>query len=421
MSIGTPIVFTDGTEKRQFVPLSGISVRRDDPNSFDECLLQELIDATPNILPVREYLPSTTALFSLGREIPLDLGGFLGRIDNLLVTNDGYLVIVETKLYRNPEGIREVIAQTLQYGMAIGQMPIMELEARIKRGQSPSLRPDENIRECVSRLAVEQHLPVTLADDFEESVERHLRRGEILLLIVSDGIHVGVERVTHWLNEQGNSSPFKFGLVELKFYTHGTQRLVIPRTVLKTREVSRHVVVVDIRPNSAVTTSAQVIDEYQGTSGGRVQESRAVKSAAPPMTKGQLMQQVTPEELPIVAELIEQLESFGFDQRGSGSYLQFGFTHPSEGGEFHPLAYLGIGGIWTQALKPLRDIIGDEAVLEFHREANRFGTFYKAEQIDKPESMGSAVKYPHFRGQPPGYVAFLDTYRSRLTGLLQGD
>lgn len=273
---------------------------------------------------------------------------------------------------------------------------------------------------CFS-LAVEQHLPATLADDFEEAVERHLQRGEILLLIVSDGIHVGVERVTHWLNEQGNSSPFKFGLVELKFYTHGTQRLVIPRTVLKTREVSRHVVVVDIRPNSAVTTSAQVIDEYQGTSGGRVQESRAVKSAAPPMTKGQLMQRVTPEELPIVSELIEQLESFGFDQRGSGSYLQFGFTYPSEGGEFHPLAYLGIGGIWTQALKPLRDIMGDEAVLEFHREANRFGTFYKAEQIDKPESMGSAVKYPQFRGQPPGYVAFLDAYRSRLTGLLHGD
>ncbi len=421
MSVGTPIVLTDGAGKRQFVPLSGISVRRDDPNSFDESLLQELIDATPNVLPVREYLPSTTTLFSLGREIPLDLGGFLGRIDNLLVTNDGYLVIVETKLYRNPEGIREVIAQTLQYGMAIGQMPIMELEARIKRGQSPSLRPDENIRECVSRLAVEQHLPATLADDFEEAVERHLQRGEILLLIVSDGIHVGVERVTHWLNEQGNSSPFKFGLVELKFYTHGTQRLVIPRTVLKTREVSRHVVVVDIRPNSAVTTSAQVIDEYQGTSGGRVQESRAVKSAAPPMTKGQLMQRVTPEELPIVSELIEQLESFGFDQRGSGSYLQFGFTYPSEGGEFHPLAYLGIGGIWTQALKPLRDIMGDEAVLEFHREANRFGTFYKAEQIDKPESMGSVVKYPQFRGQPPGYVAFLDAYRSRLTGLLHGD
>ena len=420
MSIGTPIVFTEGTEKREFTPLSGISVRRDDPHSFDESLLQELIDATPNVLPVREYLPSTTSLFSLGREVPLDLGGFLGRIDNLLVTNDGYLVIVETKLYRNPEGIREVIAQTLQYGMAIGQMPIMELEARIKRSQSPGLRPEENIRDCVSRIAGEQNQSAVLADDFDEALESHLRRGEILLLIVSDGIHVGVERVTHWLNEQGNSSPFKFGLVELKFYTYGPQRLVIPRTVLKTREVSRHVVVVDIRPNASVTASAQVTDEYQGTSGGRVQESRAVKAAALPMTKGQLLQQVSPGDLPVVSELIEQMEGLGFDQRGSASYLQFGFTYPTDGGEFYPLAYLGTGGIWTQMLKPLRDLIGEEAVLEFHREANRFGTFYKPEQIDKPESAGSGVKYPLLHGQAAGYAAFLDAYRSRLIGLLQG-
>ena len=200
-----------------------------------------------------------------------------------------------------------------------------------------------------------------------------------------------VERVTHWLNEQGNSSPFKFGLVELKFYTHGSQRLVIPRTVLKTREISRHVVVVDIRPNFPVTTSAQVTDEYQGTSGGRVQESRAVKSAALPMNKGLLLQQVSPGDLPVVSQLIEQMESLGFDQRGSASYLQFGFTYPTDDGEFYPLAYLGSGGIWTQMLKPLRDLIGEEAVLEFHREANRFGTFYKPEQIDKPESFSPST------------------------------
>lgn len=420
MSRGTPIVFTEGTEKREFTSLQSISVRRDDPNSFDESLLQELIDATPNVLPVREYLPSTTSLFSLGREISLDLGGFFGRIDNLLVTNDGYLVIVETKLYRNPEGIREVIAQILQYGMAIGQMPIMELEARIKRGQSPALHPDENIRDCVSRIAGEQNQAAVLTDDFDEALELHLRRGEILLLIVSDGIHVGVERVTHWLNEQGNSSPFKFGLVELKFYAHGSQRLVIPRTVLKTREVSRHVVVVDIRPSAPVTATTQVTDEYQLASGGRVHESRAVKAAALPMTKGKLRQQVSPGDLPVVAELIEQLESFGFDQRGTASYVQFGFTYPTDSGEFHPLAYLGMGGLWAQLLKPLRDLIDEEAVLEFHREANRFGTFYKPEQIDKPESMGSSVKYLSFHGQPAGFAAFLDAYRSRLIGLLQG-
>ena len=179
MSFGSPIVISNDLGERRYTPLAGISARRDDPNSFQETLLQELIDAIPNILPVREYLPSTTMLFSLGREVPVDLGANQGFIDNLLVTNDGYLVIVETKLYRNPEGIRDVIAQTLQYGMAVGQMALMKLESQIRRGQCPALRRSESIADCVVRQATEQDRAGTLAEDFEEALERHLRRGEI--------------------------------------------------------------------------------------------------------------------------------------------------------------------------------------------------------------------------------------------------
>ena len=54
---------------------------------------------------------------------------------------------------------------------------------------------------------------------------------------------------------------------------------MIPRTVLKTREVSRHTVVVDIRPAMEVTTSVEVTDEFRTPAGGKVKESRAVKSA----------------------------------------------------------------------------------------------------------------------------------------------
>lgn len=87
MSLNTPIVIKEGPGYLQFTPLKGISARRDDPSSFNESLLQELINSTPCVLPIREYLPSTTALFSLGREVPVDLGANNGYIDNLLVTN----------------------------------------------------------------------------------------------------------------------------------------------------------------------------------------------------------------------------------------------------------------------------------------------------------------------------------------------
>ncbi|MDO8788194.1 MAG: hypothetical protein Q7J42_09020 [Sulfuritalea sp.] len=421
MSIGNPVVISGAPEKPQFSPLVGISVQRDDTHSFKEHLLQELIDATPNILPVREYLPSTTALFSLGREVPVDMGAGQGFIDNLLVTNDGYLAIVETKLYRNPEGIREVIAQTLQYGMAVGQMSVMELEARIQRGQSPALKSTENISQCVSRLAAEQNQSALLADDFEEAMERHLRRGEILLLIVSDGIHVGVERVTNWLNDQGNSSPFKFGLIELKFYTHGIERLVVPRTVIKTREVSRHVVVVDIRPKMDVIATANVTDEFKNTAGGTMQESRSVKSAAPPLTKSQLLLSLADADRPSATKLLDRLEAYPFDLRGTIRNLQIGFNFPPEGSGFHPLVYMGNGGVWVFPLLALRKLMGPDAMVAFHREANRFGQFFRDDQIDDPDSSGCVVKYRQIAESADGFAAFLDAYRTKAIRVLEAD
>lgn len=419
MNFGSPIVYSEDSQQRRFVPLSGISARRDDPNAFNENLLQELIDATPNVLPVRECLPSTTALFSLGREVPVDLGANNGYIDNLLVTNDGYLVIVETKLYRNPEGIREVIAQTLQYGMAIGQMPVMELEARIRRGQSPALTRNENIRDCVSRQATEQNRPTVLSDDFDEALERHLRRGEILLLIVSDGIHVGVERVTHWLNEQGNSSPFKFGMVELKFFTHGNERLVVPRTVLKTREVSRHVVVVDIRPTSQATATTEITDDFRNTAGGKVQESRSVRPAALPLTKSQLLQIVAAEDQAFAAELLEALEAYPLDFHGLPTTLQVGFYYPEGSDVFHPLAHLYKGGVWAYPLAGLRKVLGPDATLAFHSEANSLATFFREDQIGNPESTGGQARYGQLAGKAEKFAAFLNDYRNKALERLE--
>ena len=421
MSFGSPIVISDDPLKNRYAPLAGISARRDDPNSFQETLLQELIDATPNVLPIREYLPSTTALFSLGREVTVDLGVSDGRIDNLLVTNDGYLVIVETKLYRNPEGIRQVIAQTLQYGMAVGQMPLIELEARIRRSQSPALISSENISQCVFRIATERNQSALLDDDFDAAMERHLRRGEILLLIVSDDIHIGVERVTNWLNDQGSSTPFKFGLIELKFYNYGSERLVIPRTVIKTREVSRHVVVVDVRTSTDLVATTNVTDEFMNTSGGTIQESRSVKAATPPLSRSQLLLLITGDDRTAAESLLGQLEAYPFDLRGAASDLRIGFSYPQEGGKFYPIAYMADEGVWVYLPKALRALMGADAMVKFHQEANRYGQFYEDKDIEKPDSSSCIVDYKKVMESGDGFVAFLDASRTKGILLLEAE
>lgn len=418
MAFGSPVVFNATNSSGSFTILEAISVHRDDPASFDEKLLQELIDEAPNVLPVRDFLPAVTGLYPLAREVTVDLGGNTGRIDNLLLTNDGHLVIVETKLYRNPEATRDVVTQTLQYGMALSHLSLPELETRIRQGQTTALRPTESICDAVTRMAGSGSGETgTLADDLEASIETFLRRGEVLMLVVSDRIRTGVERIAAWLNESG-TSPFKFGLVELRIFTFGERRVVFPRTLLKTREVSRHVVTVDIQRTADVSVSTTVKDEFRRTTGGTVQKSRAITSSGPMLTRAQLLEKVLPEDRTTVQALLDQLDAYGFDERAKSNYLLFGFTFPADDGEFHPLIYVGVGGIWTQALKPLRDRLTDQQLIEFHRAANEFGTFYRDDQVNLPNSTGAAVKYSQLRGPVAAYVAFLDAYRGKFIELM---
>jgi hypothetical protein len=130
--IGTPFLLSGDMSGTS---LSRISMQHDPATqTYQEHFLQEAIDCWPNILPVCDFYPSVTGLCSLGREVPVTIGGTEGSIDNLLVADDGHLVIVETKLWRNPEAMRDVIAQTLQYGMAVTQISLDEFEACLRRG-----------------------------------------------------------------------------------------------------------------------------------------------------------------------------------------------------------------------------------------------------------------------------------------------
>ena len=136
MMVGSPLLLSSDMSGRS---LPRISMHHDPANqAYQESFLQDVIDRWPNILPVCDFYPAVTGVCSLGREIPTLIGGGEGFIDNLLVTDDSHLVIVETKLWRNPEAMRDVIVQTLQYGMAITQMSLGEFESRVRRGDPKS-------------------------------------------------------------------------------------------------------------------------------------------------------------------------------------------------------------------------------------------------------------------------------------------
>ena len=353
------------------------SMKRDEAG-YHENMLQALIAGCPSLLPIRDFLPSTTSIVSLASEFRLDVGGRDGYIDNLLVTNEGRLVLVETKLWRNPESTREVIAQVLQYGMALTALGLREIESRLTLPNARTVRD----------FAVQQAALTGLAEDFEEALERHLRRGELLYLIVADGISVSVERLAHWLDE-GGSAPFKLGLVELRLFDAGDERvLVVPRTLVKTREISRHVVTVDIRGGAAVGATAKVVDELKPVSGPASQTQRTVKAEGPAMTRDGLVASVrerSGEESARCLDLVlELMSAAGLDSKATSSTIQFGLIAAPDDTAFQSIITFTVTGAWSHPPFNTIDYIGGDEFVKHKLRMNEVAQFYRSDEAMDP-------------------------------------
>ena len=166
-------------ESGQNIPLAQVpfSERR-----IAETFLQEAIHFAPQILPIDEIDSSYGPVVSLGREID--------SIDNLLISPTGRLTIVETKLWRNPEATREVVAQILDYATRISRWSYTDLEKQARRAMAPASIGKQSLYEFVVS-AFPNDIPSE--EEFVDSVTKGLASTRFMLLVVGDGIRENVQ------------------------------------------------------------------------------------------------------------------------------------------------------------------------------------------------------------------------------------
>jgi len=201
---------------------------------IDEGFLQELLDRSPDILPVSQLNPGFGPLISLGREIM--------NIDNLFIAPNGRLTVVETKLWRNPQATRHVLAQMLDYASRLSSLSYEEFEKRCQSANQSALTSNSSLYQLVQAASPEQ---VPDEAEFVDQVQRGLKSGRFLLLVVGDGIREGLETVLGALHQQSRLH-FTFGLVELALYREQQTggMLVVPSVVAHSTEVERAVVTI---------------------------------------------------------------------------------------------------------------------------------------------------------------------------------
>jgi hypothetical protein len=90
--------------------------------------LRDLIYDHPALLPLHELEPGIGRVVTVAKELNLPGAGF---IDVLLVSEHGRLIVVECKLWRNPQARREVVGQVLDYARELARYGYEDLQRTV--------------------------------------------------------------------------------------------------------------------------------------------------------------------------------------------------------------------------------------------------------------------------------------------------
>jgi hypothetical protein len=195
----------------------------------NEAWLRDFLMRCPEALPCAEIDPA----FADPIPVCTELRTAAGPLDGFLVTPSGRIVLLECKLWRNPQARREVVGQILDYAKELARWDYARLQAavasRLGKAENPlfahvlARRPDLDEAR------------------FVDGIERTLRDGRFLLLIAGDGIQQGAQAIVEYLQEHATLR-FSLGLMEVRGYRLPDGRLLVqPRILVRTELIERTV------------------------------------------------------------------------------------------------------------------------------------------------------------------------------------
>ena len=203
-------------------------------HAYDEAWLQGLMHEHPSVLPIEQIEAGYWPAVPICMELPVPSG----FIDNLLLTPEGGVVIVEAKLWRNPQARREVVGQVLDYAKDLSALDYEGLQSRVRQALKDPVA-------TLFRLVHPQADPSEEAA-FVDAVGRNLRLARLLALICGDGVQEGAEALGEFLQRHVGLH-FTLGLVEMSLWREPDSRaiLVQPRILARTLQIERAVVRVE--------------------------------------------------------------------------------------------------------------------------------------------------------------------------------
>jgi len=237
---------------RAGVRLERIKLSGTDDNQFSERWLQRLLFDHPESLPMRDIDPAIGHLVPICME--LETGA--GPADILYLTPLGKIVLVETKLYRNPEARRAVIAQILDYARAVTSWGYETFDRAVR---AASRHDERSVSERMQAAADRLQVPFDEAL-FVNAITRALARADVHLIIVGDGITESTQSLVGFLEQHG-SLHFSFALIEAAVYRTPSMGYLLQARILARTEVVRRVLLVDRNGDAVAESTPDTFDD----------------------------------------------------------------------------------------------------------------------------------------------------------------
>lgn len=154
-----------------------------------------------------------------------------GSIDLVIITEKAEIILVETKLLRNPDSHRAVVAQAIDYTKAFVDVSIEVLKAAF-------LKSPYNNKELVKNVFNESRFIPTL--------DKNIKNGNFKVIIAGDKIHSNVLGMVESIQSAPHLA-FTIYLVELSPYTLDEDQIILhPKVVAYTDEVERSVIKLEV-------------------------------------------------------------------------------------------------------------------------------------------------------------------------------
>jgi hypothetical protein len=210
---------------------------------FDEAWVRDLLFKTPSVLPTESVLRDAGEFIPIAIEIPLEGSGVADLVG---VTAGGYPVVVETKLWRNPQARRSVLAQTIEYVKSIARKDYEWFE-----NLWTTHRTGDGSGSLFEATSNAQSLDLD-EPEFIERVGRACRNGDVLAFIVGDGISHGLVELVDHLGRHSAHLRYYVAMLELRCFELSEGRMaVMPHIVQEVQPIERTFVRIEATPGLA--------------------------------------------------------------------------------------------------------------------------------------------------------------------------